>query len=603
MSRAAPPSQAGASRPRLEPLGSSTPDTGVEGLLARALMSGPHADALTGSVYAYRHALLRDAGYAAWPWRSERGCTCRSPAGSRRPPATGPMPIAEAIGAHYAAALDSLPALATPGGPDRAEVAAEAAAWLTRGAERALSLAAHDRAIQLLDWAIAITPAGDELRIAARRLRLGEVMAPVDDLDRGIGELRAAMDAFGRHLPDARGQYLRAAHALGAALMQQIGFDEASEMTASALATVEPADDAGTARLLALHAFADAARGERSGVVDALARAEAIGAALGDPELDLDLMTYRSSIAGDHEDVEPADPARLEAAARDAGRWRTVADALRLRASTIGQSRRRDAIPVLAAAEEVCQAHGLTESLGWTRYAQAETMFALGEWDEAIRLGLEALDLAERFAYVRVGFRTWMVLLPIVAARGDAALLPRFEAWWSEAVAHLPAAPSPYARVLNAARDLWIPAARGEAAPPAPVAVVEATETFDANPHSLDALATIAEAWLRGSRHGLEAARTLRDRMLADDDPEWPLVRATAGIVAAGVARAEGRADEAARLAVSAAELAGRIEAPWWRLRALEITGAAEDAAALGAQLGISGGRGSSRAPARPPAE
>ena len=70
--------------------------------------------------------------------------------------------------------------------------------------------------------------------------------------------------------------------------------------------------------------------------------------------------------------------------------------------------------------------------------------------------------------------------------------------------------------------------------------------------------------------------------------------------MAAGVARTEGRADEAARLAGEAAELAARVEAPWWRLRALEIAGAAEDAATLTAQLGISGGRGSSREPAPP---
>ena len=201
---------------------------------------------------------------------------------------------------------------------------------------------------------------------------------------------------------------------------------------------------------------------------------------------------------------------------------------------------------------------------------------------------------------MRVAFRTWMVLLPIAAARGDATLLPRFEAWWAEAVAHLPAAPSPYARVLNAARAQWIPAARGEAPPPAPASVVEATEVFDANPHSLDALATIAEAWLGASPPELEAARTLRDRMLADEDPAWPLVRATARVVAAGIARTEGRADEAARLAGEAAELAARVEAPWWRLRALEIAGDSAEVAALAARLGISGGRGSSRAPVPP---
>ena len=585
----------------LDPLQLADAKAGLDGLRHRAFIDGPQADAVSGNVYAYRHALLRDAGYASLA-RAERARLHLALAHWMEATAgNGADAVAEAIGAHHAAALDSLPALATPGGPDRDAVAADAAAWLVRGAERALSLAAHDRAIQLLEWAISVSPPGDELRIAERRLRLGEVMAPVADLDRGIAEMRAAMGTFARHLPETRAAYLRAAHALGAALMQQIRFDDASEVSATALAAAPAADDANTARLLGLHAFADAARGVRDGVVEALERAEAIGAALGDPELDLDLMTYRTSVAGDRTDVEAADPERLEAAARAAGRWRLVGNALRMRALAVAQTDPRAALPLLDAAEAVCRTHGLTESLGWTRYAQAESRFALGEWDEAIRLGIEAVDLAERFAYVRVGFRTWMILLPIAAARGDATLLPRFEAWWAEAIVHLPATPSPYAQVLNAARALWIPAARGEEAPPPPVAALAGMDEFDANPHSLDALATIAAGWLRGGAEEVEAARTLGDRLLAEDEPEWPLVRATGCIVAAGVARAEGRMNEAERLAGEAARLAEELGTPWWRLRALEIAGEATVAAELAARLGISAGRGSSRAPARRP--
>jgi class 3 adenylate cyclase/tetratricopeptide (TPR) repeat protein len=584
----------------LGPLELEHSQEGLTGLRHRALIDGPQADAVSGSVYAYRHALLRDAGYASLA-RAERARLHLALARWMEETAgDGADAIAEAIGGHHAAVLESLPALVSPGGPERATIAADAAAWLTRGAERALSLAAHDRAIELLEWAIGITPPDDELRIAERRLRLGEVMAPVADLDRGIAEIRAALDGFGRHLPDARTEYLRAAHALGSALMQQISFDEASDVTASALAAVAPADDAATARVLALHAFADAARGERDGVLDALARAEAIGAAIGDPELDLDLMAYRSSIAGDRDDVEPTDPSRLEGAARTLGRWRLVAGALRMHASELGRAHPRDALPVLEAAEEVCRTHGLSEQLGWTRYAQAETRFTLGEWDEANRLGLEAIGLAERFAYVRVAFRTWMILLPIAAARGDASLLPRFDRWWAEAVIHLPATRSPYAEVLQAARSRWLPAARREEAPPIPASVVAATERFDANPHSLDALATIAAAWLHGPEPQLEAARTLRDHLRAEDDPAWPLVGSTARLVAAWVAAAQGDASAANRLAGEAAELAAAVDAPWWRLRALEVIGAPDEAAAIAAQLGISAARGSSRVPVPP---
>ena len=117
---------------------------------------------------------------------------------------------------------------------------------------------------------------------------------------------------------------------------------------------------------------------------------------------------------------------------------------------------------------------------------------------------------------------------------------------------------------------------------------------------TLDAIATIARGLLRGPAPELEAARTLRDHLAADDDPDFPLVRCTARLVAAGVAAAEGNDGEAARLAREAAELAASVEAPWWRLCALEIDGDPSEVAALSARLGISGARGSNRVPARP---
>ena len=49
----------------LQALGVVAPDAGVEGLLARALVSGPIADVVTGPGFAYRHALLHDAAAAA----------------------------------------------------------------------------------------------------------------------------------------------------------------------------------------------------------------------------------------------------------------------------------------------------------------------------------------------------------------------------------------------------------------------------------------------------------------------------------------------------------------------------------------------------------
>src|SRR5690606_19250828 len=150
----------------LDPLELEHSTQGIEGLRHRAFIDGPHADAVNGSVYAYRHALLRDAGYASLA-RAERARLHLALARWMEETAgDGADAIAEAIGEHHAAALESLPALVSPGGLDRVAVAAAAASWLARGAERALSLAAHERAIELLVRAIALTPPDDELLIA-----------------------------------------------------------------------------------------------------------------------------------------------------------------------------------------------------------------------------------------------------------------------------------------------------------------------------------------------------------------------------------------------------------------------------------------------------
>jgi hypothetical protein len=119
-------------------LGVESPKTGVEGLLARALVNGPIADAVTGPGFAYRHALLRDAGYSSLG-RADRARLhvrlarwLESVAGDERDG------IADRIGGHFEAALASAPALATEvdDGLPRPAAAATAAAWLERAADR-----------------------------------------------------------------------------------------------------------------------------------------------------------------------------------------------------------------------------------------------------------------------------------------------------------------------------------------------------------------------------------------------------------------------------------------------------------------------------------
>lgn len=61
----------------LDPLQLAHTEEGLEGLRHRAFIDGPHADAVSGRVYAYRHALLRDAGYASLA-RAEANSLARS---------------------------------------------------------------------------------------------------------------------------------------------------------------------------------------------------------------------------------------------------------------------------------------------------------------------------------------------------------------------------------------------------------------------------------------------------------------------------------------------------------------------------------------------
>ena len=83
---------------------------GLDALRRRAFVAGPFDDPITGEGYAYRHALLRDAGYASLA-RAERARLhvamarwLAETAGDRADI------VAEAVAEHNAAALESLPA-------------------------------------------------------------------------------------------------------------------------------------------------------------------------------------------------------------------------------------------------------------------------------------------------------------------------------------------------------------------------------------------------------------------------------------------------------------------------------------------------------------
>jgi tetratricopeptide (TPR) repeat protein len=530
---------------------------------------------VTGEAYAYRHALLRDAGYASLA-RVERGrlhvamaAWLEQVAGDRADV------VAEAIAEHHAQALDSLSALAGGGLPDRATLSRSAAAWYERAAGVALGLAAHEAAARLFTRSVELTPEADVLDLARRRALLGRLLAESADLDAGIGHLEAATGLFTAALSRAAegaDGLADAAHALAGAYMQQVRFPEARAETERAIAALDAAGAGATpgrVRLLALGAWARSAQGVTDGVLEEVRAATEQAAAIGDPVLELDVLDHVTAARGEMEDSDPAAWSELARRATALERWHLAAVATRIEAITVADHDPRAGLARIDAAAELAIAHGMTEQAGWCDLARAETLFVIGDWTDAIEAGLRAIALAERNAYVRLGFRTWMVLFPMLAARRDPTLLDRHGRWWADAAPHFPATPSPYGIALTAATAVWHAAALGEPLP-MPDPQLTALDLAFSNPHLLAALEAVTDAWLAAGQ--LEPARVLTDNAPNDGD-ETPLMLASVALIRAQIARAAGEQEEAQARAREAAELSREIGATWWLARALRVLG------------------------------
>ncbi len=547
-------------RGAFDPLDLAGLDGGLEALRRRAFVEGPLDDPITGDEYAYRHALLRDAGYASLA-RAERARLhvamaewLAATAGDRADV------VAEGVAEHHAAALDALPALSAAGLPDRATLAADAAHWYERAAEAALRLSALEASRRLFGRAAELTPAVAPLDAARRRLRLGEVLAASAELDVGIGEIEAARAAFAADLPASAAEYERATYALGRAYMQQIRFPEATSVCAEALGLLGGSStDPALARLHALHAWSLGANGIADGVLEEADAAQA-AAAGADPLVELDILEHVTSARDELGIVHAAEWAVLEARALELGRWPLAAVAGRVRAVMEADTSPRAALARLDAMVELATAHGLTEQRGWGEYSRCETLWLVGEWDASLAAGLRAIELGERNAYQRLAFRTWVVVLQIAAERRDAGLIERYDRWWTDAAPHFPPSPSPYGRLLQGAIAVWRAGALGSPVPVPPDDLVDAIIPMS-NPHFAGAVETVIRAWLDAGRTDLAASAAARVAETAAEPDATTLMRASAALVDAWVT---GSAASAAR----AAELAATIPAPWWESRA-----------------------------------
>jgi predicted ATPase len=232
-------------------------EAGLDTLVRRSLVSVATDDVLLGPSHSYRHALLRDAGYASLA-RAERSRLHVRFADwlAERPEQSRPA-LAEVIGRHYAAALDGAPTLARDiGGLGRDNVRASAGDWFETAARVALGFAAWASARDLAERALELS--GEAGLERARRLHLlGEATANAVGVDEALPLLEESLDGYREAgIATAREGVVDAACALGRLRSSQTQFAVVEQLADGLLAELGERADAATARLLALRGSA-----------------------------------------------------------------------------------------------------------------------------------------------------------------------------------------------------------------------------------------------------------------------------------------------------------------------------------------------------------
>jgi class 3 adenylate cyclase/tetratricopeptide (TPR) repeat protein len=577
----------------LDPLGVPDRDAAVAVLHRRALVGGPVVDPLLGSSYIFRHALLRDAGYASLA-RAERALLhVRLARWLEQAAGEHPGEVAEVIGNHYRAALESVPRLSPDvgDGVTRDAAAELAAKWFERAAEAAVEVAAHDAARSLLRQALDFTPQTSPLDRARRCQRLGDATAYVEDMNEGAIAYEQAVHLFGHVLDDqmpspsdrrtARSGYANAVLSLGLARIQQLRFNEAAALADAALNRIGEADDVETGWLLYLRAWGTTAFAYRPEVKEDLERATRIALDEGDRRLELEVRSQLVSVWADEGQVSRPQLAeedeRMTELAMELGEWQKASRSLRYQALMNLDDHASEAKIPLARAADLAQAHGLIEEMAWIDYMGTEIGLVIGDWNAALAAGVRALDMADRGAYHRVQVRTWFALSPIAFARGQRSLLDRAQRWFREHEDIFPH--SPFGNVMHAALDVRLASMSMEPFEPNPEELLPAWDESQSMPSWHAAVESLYDAWLASNR--LDAARKVLDRISAwrEHPITSTLSRGVEDLLRSRLTLAEGgsisQIEAAGRRGLDAFRTSG---APWWiakAIRSLERVGAA----------------------------
>jgi tetratricopeptide (TPR) repeat protein len=246
-----------------------------------------------------------------------------------------------------------------------------------------------------------------------------------------------------------------------------------------------------------------------------------------------------------------------------------VAGAIRARALTPVDDEPERTLAGLDAAAELAEARGLVEGAAWVDYGRAEAHLSAGSWDDALAVGLRAIDVAEERNMLRVAVRTWFTLRPIAQARGRDDLIERafpvFERLRGST-------DSPYARVIAAAMDLAF--AEAGLLPPFVPELEPRLVSFDlgyGEPSWMAAVETVVGSWLDAG--ALADARTALDRVRGSTEGRVVSRLALASLALLGSRLLLAEGDSAA--AAAEAERALETRSPWWRARALRALAAA----------------------------
>jgi tetratricopeptide (TPR) repeat protein len=562
----------------------------------RALLVDGRPDSLYGAALSYRHALLRDAGYASLA-RAERGRLHARLAAWYEGMAGGRADeVAEQIANHYDAAIEHASRL-TPeidAGLDVARARDLAVEWYRRAAVQALSAAAHEAARSFLRRALSHVDESAPLMRAGLLLALGEATAYTADMDEGATLLGQAVELYRAALDDGaadaaagngteagataavRTGYAAAAAALGRVWIQQVRFDSAAKLADEALTRLGDDGSTAIAPLLGIRGWVKATLTvDREALAD-IDRALDIARGAADRRLELELKDWRAGALGELDEYDVADWQDIERLAVELGDWQRAVKAMRMQAGQYLDDQPGLVWPLADRVEEIGRRRGLEEDLCWIDYLRTEAGFVAGEWDRAVAAGLRAFDLGERNGYDRAVVRTLHVLLPIASARGEREIVERAFAWHAPRRHMFP--DSPYARIMEAAIGLHCAAAGLQ--PPVVPEVAPRLIAFDAEPGGpswVAALETVVEAWLAaGEVGGAHEAVSLIEHGAATHPTTSSLGRGVAAYLRSRVSGAQG--DVAAEAAQARTAL-GHFRnggAAWWIwkcLRARAVTG------------------------------